>query len=439
MRQLRLIRKRSQIVQTLSQEFDNPILGEIRDYSAVRKTFEQYPIIPYATSSQHTSHKYLDLLLSLVDNNPTLNQCIASIGDYCFNSGQILYKDSKDLFVEEEVLVASPEVSERYTNHLKNIKFYRYDTKVDFNHFIKEMYFERKNGNCYVELVKTNVNGEVNYIYKIHPQRHCLYMLNDDDTLSIVVSKSFDYNYLRKYPAREVPLYPEVDEDDEDIRTMFHFKNRTSGLYGRPDWISALLNVYNAYQDVLYRVKLASKDFTPKVLVEIEGDDPSIDTDLDEDDLLLRIANNFTAGGQDPKTIMVIDRPHGASPAKIHEFQIHTREEYYKAIAEINEREILKANGWSKLLLTGEVKTGFSRAPYEEDLRNREFSVLRKYQTMLSDMFKDLIEPYFLDNDPDMLQYRIDFNLPYKPRDDEDDNDAKTGDRVKPNEKHLLG
>src|SRR5699024_4878405 len=117
---------------------------------------QRYPFIPYAGSDMYTAHTYLNLLLDLVDNNPTLNQCIKVIGDFCFNSGQILYHRTNNLFQSEESQEASLDIQKRYTQHIQTINFFHYNQKVDFPHFIKGLYHEIKNGNCFVEIVRHN-------------------------------------------------------------------------------------------------------------------------------------------------------------------------------------------------------------------------------------------------------------------------------------------
>lgn len=435
MYQLRLKTEKNRIVSSLIQEFDNPIIGEIKDTGEIAKTFNRYPFVPYAGTGLYSSHSYLNLLLDIVDNCPTLSQCIEVIGNFCFNSGQTLYKNSGNLFLTEDMVEADLATQQRFTEHLMEINFIHYNQEVNFVHFVKALYFEIKNGNCYVELIRDKVGEQVSYTYKIHPQTHCLYTVHTNNTFSIAVSKSFDYNYLRKYPPKLVPIYPEVSADDEDmVNTMFHFKTRTNGLYGRPDWISCLLSAYNEYQNVLYRVKLAGRDFSPKVLIEVEGDDPSLIVDNEDDeDVLNRIIDNFTVGGKNATSILAMERPHGATPVHVHEFKVNTQEDFYDKISEINEREIIKANGWSRLLLTGEVLTGFNTTPYDQELRNREVSVLRKYQTLVSSMVHRLLKPYFDDQDPEMNNYQMYFNLPY----DDNIDDSEGGDREQPGEGNV--
>jgi hypothetical protein len=119
----------------------------------------------------------------------------------------------------------------------------------------------------------------------------------------------------------------------------------------------------------------------------VEGDDPEtseIDTDTgDFDSTAERLEANFTNKGDDPSTILFMERPAGASPALIKQFYPNTNEKFFEKAGNIAKLKIIQSHQWSERLLGENVSGAFTNAAYLEEF-SIKMPLIRAYQNSVS-------------------------------------------------------
>lgn len=124
-------------------------------------------------------------------------------------------------------------------------------------------------------------------------------------------------------------------------------------------------------KDIQFLLKAVHNDFMGQTLIEFEGaesDDTLSDKDAQDEgheSESERFAANYTNGGNRNEegagnTVILAERPFGASPAFVHDFKPNTKEKYFQTIGEMCEEFILKTNSVSKTFIGTQPPKGFS-------------------------------------------------------------------------------
>lgn len=390
------------------KDLENPIALEIVDPSDISKTYKEYPIVPYAGTLDASNDGLLYFLNSMVDLSATLGACVKSIRTYSLGGKLgIEYVNDLDFIFEDEEIELEAGLSRRYVEFIKeNITF---RDGVTLSEVYRTNYKELKsNGNIWMEVICTNIGGVKKSYINHYKTKNCRFIINKDDPNNkyVAISKSWGYNYLRKYPPKVVPKYPLVEEVDGGFKTMIHVAEGSHDWYGRPDWLAAWLHCYREFQDVSYMTKLAGKDFVGQHLIEIEDDNVELD-DIDNDteaingghsNIVDKLEERMSANSDDPQRIIVMTRPHGAKEAFVYSFPAHTKEDFYKISSDLARQKIIENNEWSERLLGNSVVSGFAEDVFMSELKIKEVGVLEDIRTQLSspiNLALSLIEEFF--------------------------------------------
>lgn len=352
----------------------NPIPEEVTDPDKISRMFDKYRVVPYAGKDKGTAHKLLHLYDNFYRLSPTNAACINKIQAFTFGTKAFFERavdPEYDLKIEDQPLTAQ-EMS-AYQQALAQT--------VIFDGGIKEFHekilvYLKKDGNAFVELVMTGVNGQTKAKMSVYPVNEVLYSVTEPGKeKSVMISPVWEPDYLRKYPPREVPLAPVYSTQNDVVRTVFHLKMGFGKWYGRPDSAGADLYKYREMQDSLYLIKQASSNFLGQVFIEVEDDDPVSNTAMDDEaarragfnSFADRIEYNFTMKGDDPQSVFVSARPVGATPMQVHQISPNTNENWYKVNSELNEQKIVRNHNVTLRFMSFDISNGFASDVFISD------------------------------------------------------------------------
>lgn len=364
--------------------------------------------------------------MNLAKFSPTLGSCINGIKFFSFSGKPKIIKsvDSEfdlgsNLNDQEIQLDAIKPFIEKLSEIDKD--------KMTWSRIAENLYNSYKQtGNAYLAVkIKKALDAQKIYLKFIDPE-FCLYRVPElfsADTID--VSPSWDSRYLKKNPAESYSVFPYYDETESEVKTIIHMKNG-AGRYGRPDWFSAAHDAFLECKNKEYLLKAVHNNFTGQVLIEFEAEQsrPIIDDKAAKEAGWLNTADqwagNFTDGGgskgsQDQMSVLITERPSGAAPAFVHEFNIQTKEDYFIKIGEHCERNIIKANQWSKTLLGAEYQTGWSADNYVSEIKAK-LPVIEFYQNLIDNEMINKAMDFIgkITGDMDFVNFNIQHKSPFE-------------------------
>lgn len=363
------------------EELENPIPAQIADSEDIRRTYKNYPFVPYAGTQPAPQDAFLMLLKLLSKNAPTLGACITSIKRYAFAG------DFKVIQYDGEFITKLDSDQSNYFQFINSIDINTDAVRNPLKTYVKSLYDNWKECGNYFLIVKvSDTDGEVSSRIIRKDPEFCRYLATPiDDPKQIAISLNWDYDYLVRHEPEVIPVYPYYTEENGVKSTIIHVKQGNGIWYGRPDWIAAWLAAYSEYQNALYMIKEARNDFRTRAIIETElGSTENFGLFTDEesaqeagfDSAADRLEHNVTMVGGDPQYLLPIERPYGAQPMKVHEFQSNQTHQKFKATNEINEKFIIRCNEWSQKLIDSMGASGLMGNVFMEDIAAKEMSVL---------------------------------------------------------------
>ena len=386
----------SGIAKTLKNyKLESPIPDEVKDITKLQNWFRKNAYIPFAGTTQDSNHTYLRYLQNLARFSPTLASCINGIKFYAFTGKPKIIKSvdsefdfSDDLKTEDLTL----EQKNSFVNKLSLIK----KGNMTWSELAANLYNSYKGtGNAFLSVEIKTILGQKFVYIKYHEPETVLYKIStlfEEHTVDI--SASWDSAYLKKYPPKTMSVYPFYDEDKnkENFSTIIHLKNGT-GFYGRPDWYAASHDAFLEVKNKEYLLKAVHSNFTGQLLLEFEGSEGN--SGLDEEkaqgsgykNAIDQWQSNLTNSGGSRESainqsVIILERPGGASPVFIKEFTINTNEKFYDKISDMVERNIIKVNMWSKNLSGVDAAGGFSTDSFISELKAK-LPVIQFYQNLI--------------------------------------------------------
>lgn len=309
------------------------------------------------------------------DISPTHGACVGGISDFSF-IGKLDFRRASDpdFCIDEDLPLEN--LSE-YRSLIRNL----HPSFLDLSLQLYDDY--SKNGNYFIELVHTEVNGVIDSKIYYHPVVNIHYSYTKlGKPQYVYISPYWTDKYLRENPPKEVAVYPNYSKRGNVLRTMIHCKEGNYRWYGRPDWSSAYMAIYREWQNNDHICKATYRHFMGEVLIseenEIKGsftDDAKINREAEK---------SITMESDDPQTILFKSRPHGTLPPFIHEFTIKTDESWFNWSAEDARKQIYQANRWSERLLGQSVATGFSGDAFKSELEIKDITILEKVRERIT-------------------------------------------------------
>lgn len=386
----------SGIAKTLKNyKLESPIPDEVKDVTKLQNWFRKNAYIPFAGTTQDSNHTYLRYLQNLARFSPTLASCINGIKFYAFTGKPKIIKSvdsefdfSDDLKTEDLTL----EQKNSFVNKLSLIK----KGNMTWSELAANLYNSYKGtGNAFLSVEIKTILGQKFVYIKYHEPETVLYKISTlFEEHKVDISASWDSAYLKKYTPKTMSVYPFYDEDKnkENFSTIIHLKNGT-GFYGRPDWYAASHDAFLEVKNKEYLLKAVHSNFTGQLLLEFEGSEGN--SGLDEEkaqgsgykNAIDQWQSNLTNSGGSRESainqsVIILERPGGASPVFIKEFTINTNEKFYDKISDMVERNIIKVNMWSKNLSGVDAAGGFSTDSFISELKAK-LPVIQFYQNLI--------------------------------------------------------
>jgi len=411
--------------------FDNPkgpVPAQIVDAEEYARLFKTFPdvFIPYAGTSNHTSHALLAFLLSLGELSPTQSGVIQAKKRLAFGGKVKIIRRSDDTFDIGEVDPASTAETNQFIEFLKLI-----DIKDNSGQSISvrdlskyQLEDDEGCGNIYFEIVKSQVQGQKSFkVYTHRPTDVLYYATKKDEPRFVAVSPIWSVDYLIRHPLTPLPVYPNWIEDENGaMRTMVHVKNGNYTWYGRPGSIASMLDQFLEFQNADYKSKQTATQFVGQALIEVEDADTS-NTILDDAaaqdqgfaDTVDQFGKNFTNEAQKPQRVLLMSRPYGAKQAFVFQFSPNTQENWFKETAEEAEVNILKSHSFPKTLLGMPVSTGLDSSVYLDIFEIYNATVNTDIQTEFAAIINDIIvrEAAEFYEMPQMAELGIQYQSPF--------------------------
>jgi len=373
---------------------ESPIPDEVRDLTKLQNWFRTKGYIPFAGTNQDSNHTYLRYLSNLTRLSPTLASCINGIKFYAFTGKPNIIKsvnsefDLSDSLTSEEL---SLETKNKFVEKLSLID----KGNMSWSQLAINLYNSFKGvGNAYMSVTIKKILDQNFISIKYHEPESVLYKMPTlFSSNKVDVSLCWDNQYLKKFPPKTYSVYPYFDESDTEITTMIHVKNG-NGHYGRPDWFAASHDAFLEVKNKEYLLKVVHNNFIGQVLIEVEGTEDKgglNDTIAKENgwkNAADQWAGNLTnAGGSrevdQTQSVLIMERPYQSSPVHVHEFNVQTKEDYFKKIGQISEDNIIKVNMWSKILQGTDQASGLNgSAGFLNELKSK-LPLIQHYQSIV--------------------------------------------------------
>lgn len=361
------------LIANVLKNFDlrNPLRDELNDPEQVRILFERYGWIPFDGYSTDPNDTKLKFIMNLALLSPTLSSCINGIGRYGFSGKLDLILDDDyefDLSNSSDALSLSQDLGNtskiNFTNKLKQINL----GGLKWNKLPRCLYQSYHNtGNAYLSVVLIKVLDKWFPSFQFYPAQFCRYKYPKYSTERIIgISPVWNEAFIKKNPPKEYPVYPEYYESNNEIRTIIHLKEGTDKWYGKPSWWAAALDAYMQIKNKEYLLKAVHNNFTGQIAIELETDTDSTTMNDEEarkegyKDFMDKLEQHYTAQGDKNTSVVLLERPPGATPMHVVSFPVNTAEKYYKEMNALNRANIIETVGWDSFLMGDEVSNSFS-------------------------------------------------------------------------------
>lgn len=394
---------------------------EIVDPDDVMETFNKYKLVPYSGDLHASGDGLLNFYNQMAADGSTSNACIESKKIVGFgNKAKVVKRTDPSFDLGEEDEAVDKSISQKYVDFVNNINW---GQNTQFMDCAINNYFNwEANGNICLELQMFETGKERSVRILTHKQEHLKYKFTaKGEPMVVLYSLKWTSDYLLKNEPIEIPVYPKATKINGVIRTIVHVKNGQY-WYGRPPSKGSILHQYNEYQNMLYLCRLTGKDFSGRIIIEVEDDAPQTNRFINQKrdkaegfkGTLDRFERKFTKGARNPSTIVLTSRPNGAKPMEVSQILPNTNERYYEKMDGILSGHIIKSHAWSPRLLGGNTSSYFSTNVYIDELKVKDATNNLYNQNMVHRAMSTCIrEAMIWMGADDLLDYTFQFQSPY--------------------------
>lgn len=399
---------------------NNPIPDEIRDPEDLNKLINGLDLVPYAGVTDGTGHSLLAWYLMLAKLSPMHGACMHKKTQYAVG-GKVAFTRATDpeFETDDEIKPLTTAEQNSYKEAIKN--------RIVFDGGIRKLHTTASwefqyNGNSFVELSVSKVLGEARANIRMHKTTSVMYRRKKfNGAQTVLISPIWTDDYLRKFPPREIPLWPNSVDDGGVIRTMFHLKAGNNTWYGRPESESSDLYKYREVQDAIYLIKQAASNFVGQLIIEVEDDDPETAPAVEEseaeksgfDSFADRLEQNFTQKGDDPQAVLLSARPFGSRPMFVYQIKPNTNESWYKVTGEVAELKIMRSHGCTLRFMGFDAANGFSNDAFFLDFVLNMDPVIKDLRETITNFTNKILNvAWELMGIPQFSEYSITFKSP---------------------------
>lgn len=193
------------------------------------------------------------------------------------------------------------EGNDQLKEYIKNVNANNESLKQVYKKFVFDFYGF---GNAYVEFVTDRQRGFFNIFHKQSVRARI-----SEDSKSVIFHPDWSRYTSNKKLAKTIPLYPNFEEIDGNLRSVLHIKTYEPEFtfYGLPDWIAALDATAIAFKTNKWNVSRLDNQFQVSALLEIFGEES--DEELKKG--IKSIKREFTGEGKNAKLITIRKQPGG--------------------------------------------------------------------------------------------------------------------------------
>jgi len=376
---------------------DNPLPNEVNDIWELRQFYsntevlrfdgKKYHLVPYAGTYTYSGDSLLAYYEMLNELSPTQSSARVSIKHYCFGGKiDIIRSVDPEFELEQEEDVSVQLKSEFVRNVLKRIQY----SGTSWNNLAEKCWESgHRTGNGFLELQLIETAGERTAALHWHKVEYCKYLATPKGEQKFVaISPVWETEFIKANPPDILPIYPAsiTDERTGVTRTLIHWKNGCNEWYGRPGSSGSALDQYTEFSDTVYRLKEAANNFTPRVIIEAEDDNPeatnqdAIEAGFENE--AHRFNHNFTNQGDDPSGVLYTSRPFGAKPISVTQIEPNTNEAWYTEVGALSRQRIIESNSWSARLMKDDSATGLNSSDAKLAALKSMLPIVRKNQAI---------------------------------------------------------
>ena len=404
----------------------NPIPRSVDD-EKLFKFIRKYGIIPYYGSTDETSHKFLDLQMSLTSLSPSYVACMSDLTSYTFGQNiSIVGRTIPGLSDEPVDLERS--AKENYLNFLADLNISLLGVIARLK---KVLRYDKDNGNAYIHLKRVTVGGSTKYFIKTPHYKHVAYLESKDPGLEfIIISKHLmkpdAEQLLKKYPPTILratrygedlslkwdPTGDGVEEAVLHIANDEH--NDEADVYGRPKTNSVLSWLYTDFEIGNLNAKISTSEVVSKKILAFQAPDPRtlpIDTDKEgtavelnaagkiggkvkKEDYFqrnLRVLREITTNLGTTETVAgfgAIEYPYGDKPPETIDLELNRDTKHHQWQLETASSEICGALQWAaELTNIRQAKANIGGNMYYDLFTTKNTTTIKPLQVWLENIY----------------------------------------------------
>lgn len=332
--------------------YGDPVADEIKSLTAVGMNYQGFSVIPFLDGGDATLH----FLRKMRELSPTQGACHNNIKDYVMG-GQFYATPRKEpgFSHPEEFDVAASVADHNYLiDFIKNLNPEMTGQKfVETGESIFDNYKGNGQGWLKVEFITV---ADVRHVYfeNIDAEKGKYMNPNEYDSLTGSNTLLISSSGFTNTPDEQLELideYPaQTDYGNGRIATVIPYKRKAPGRdwYGLPDHLASLYFQFLEVQNGEYITEGYANRWTGKVFFETVMDDESED---DGDNFVSEIEYLFTNKGEG-RRFLLRNRLVSDEATSVHEFKDESTHESHSSYANIAERQIIKSNNWSSILMS---------------------------------------------------------------------------------------
>ena len=346
----------------------NPIQDAIRDPKKVQKFFEDLKLVPFAGTSQKSSHSYLKLLCDINRLSPSASACKRDIASFSFDGDvDIIARKVPGLAAERRDLAQSQKEAFATALIEHGIDFKTIQT-VSISGFENQA----DTGNKYIYVRIATVAG----ISKVHIESinplFCAYLwTEEDEPRTLIIVRDWDTQTWKLRPPIMVETEDWMEMDEPGvIHRMFHFKSAHSkdggDWYGRPSDEANSWWKFTEFAQGELTSKISGTELVSKGILAFEGDPPEEDEDDTEETkekewqekkYIIRKLTTNRGSSVEADSLAMMEYQNGTSPPKFIKLEVNRDVKYNKFALSEAKAEIYSGYGWFQEL-TGATQTG---------------------------------------------------------------------------------
>lgn len=374
-------RRQRRKCQSIGEYICDPIADEIRDIdTALKMAYTKYPVVPFFDGADAT----LSFFRKMKEQSPTQGTCIERIGVYTFGEGLKVARKKRAGFVltDEDVEVTDSEANQ-FIDFLEGL-----NANMDGDVLLTEMWQSHENlktyGNYLLRVDMVEVAGSRFVYFKVIDCEEWRYKLTRaNEPRVVMVSPLWTLDYINRNPPEFLPVYPRVEKTGRGVMTTaIHIKNNTLSRpwYGIPDSFQSLRYQLMEAQQGQYSTENYANDFSPRIIIEYEGDSEGDGAD----DFDKAMSQTFTNRGKDRKRLVTRNRQIDEKPMTIHEVKANADHQFHTAMSTEAERQVVKSHGWHRVLLGSPTPGRLGEnQEFQQVYRMINFATIRPYRQEL--------------------------------------------------------